>query len=99
MRTLALILTFATIGICADGSLDKARDLQDRPALEKLVSSSEAAARASAKDADAQYRAAVASSYLAEVAIEVKDKVAAKRAAESGIAMAEQAVALQPKNG
>lgn len=99
MRTLALLLTFTSIGICADGSLEKARDLQDRPALEKLVSSSESAARGSAKDADAQYRAALASSYLAEVAIEVKDKVAAKRAAESGIAMAEQAVALQPKNG
>lgn len=85
--------------MASDPALERARDAQDRPALEKLVASCDAAAKAAPKDAEAQYRSALASSYLAEVAIEVKDKLAAKHAADAGIAAAEQAVALQPKNG
>jgi tetratricopeptide (TPR) repeat protein len=99
MRTITLLLTFAPVLFSADPNLERARDMQDRPALEKLVTTYETAAKSAQKDPEAQYRAALASSYLAEVNIEVRDKPAAKRAAESGIAMAEQAIALQPKNG
>src|SRR5450432_228085 len=99
MRIPVLVLTSAVLAFGADPALERARDLQDRPALEKLAGSLESAARSAPKDAEAQYRAAIASSYLAEVAIEVRDKPAAKSAADSGIGMAEQAVALQPKNG
>lgn len=99
MRISVLILTSAVVAFAADSALERARDLQDRPALEKLTGVLETAARSAPKDAEAQYRAAVATSYLAEVAIEVKDKPAAKRAAQAGIGMAEQAVSLQPKNG
>jgi tetratricopeptide (TPR) repeat protein len=93
---IALYLTGA-LG-AADSELEKARDRQDRAALEKASASYAAASKASPKDAEAQYRAALSASYLAEVALEVKDKVQAKSAAESGIAAAERAIELQPKN-
>ena len=47
-------------------------------------------------DADAQYRAALASSYLAEVALEVRDRKQAEQAAQRGVKLAERAVALKP---
>jgi tetratricopeptide (TPR) repeat protein len=83
----------------ADTELLSARDKQDRVVLEKQFNTYAAAAKTSPKDADAQYKAALAASYLAEVSLEMKDKVQAKTAAESGIALAEKAVELQPKNG
>jgi tetratricopeptide (TPR) repeat protein len=80
----------------ANPALETARDLQDRPALEKLAAESAAAADKVPNDAEAQYRAALAASYLAEVALEVKDKKLAEEAAERGIKPAERAVALKP---
>jgi tetratricopeptide (TPR) repeat protein len=77
-------------------ALETARDLQDRPALEKLAADSAAAAEKAPNDAEAQYRAAVAASYLGEVALELKDKKLAEDAAERGIKPAERAVALKP---
>jgi tetratricopeptide (TPR) repeat protein len=81
-----------------DTELLNSRDKQDRAALDKSFNSYSTAAHSSPKDADAQYRAALAASYLAEVALEVKDKVQAKNAAEAGIQLAEKAIELQPKN-
>jgi tetratricopeptide (TPR) repeat protein len=78
--------------------LDVARDAQDRPALERLAAEYSAAADKAPNDAEAQFRAAVALSYMAEVALEVKDKKAAEDAAERGIKPAERAVALKPDN-
>ena len=77
-------------------ALDTARDVQDRPALERIAAEYSAAADKAPNDAEAQYRAAVALSYLAEVALEVKDKKLAQDAAERGIKPAERAVALKP---
>lgn len=76
--------------------LDAARDAQDRPALERIASEYSAAADKALNDAEAQYRAATASSFLAEVALEVKDKKLAEDAAERGMKPAERAVALKP---
>jgi tetratricopeptide (TPR) repeat protein len=76
--------------------LDVARDTQDWPALERLVNEAAAAAAKAPKDAAAQFRVALASSYLAEVEIEVHDKKAAQQAAVRGIRAAEQAIALKP---
>ena len=45
-----------------------------------------------------QYRLALAQSYLAEVALELKDKPAARAAAESGIQAARKTVALDDKS-
>jgi tetratricopeptide (TPR) repeat protein len=82
----------------ATGDLERARDKQDRTALAGMASQLQSEAEKKAKDPTALYNYALAQSYLAEVAIEVKDKNQAKNAAESGIAAAQKLVALQPNN-
>jgi tetratricopeptide (TPR) repeat protein len=90
-----------TLSLCLHGAssndLESARDRQDRPALEKIIAELSAVAAKQASDAGAQYRLALAESYLAEVAIEVKDKAQAKSVAEAGIKTAERAVSLKPQ--
>jgi tetratricopeptide (TPR) repeat protein len=78
-----------------DAELIKARDRQDRAALEKLAGDLRLLADKDPKDAAAQYRFALAESYSAEVAIETRDKAAAKNAAQAGIDAAERAVNLK----
>jgi tetratricopeptide (TPR) repeat protein len=92
-----LVFLFAgLLATAAPSPLDTARDLQDRPALQKLVADAMAAADKAPNDALVQYHAALAASYLAEVSLEVRDKKAAEDAALKGIKAAEKAVALQP---
>ena len=78
--------------------LDTARDQQDRAALQKIIGESTAAAAKTPNDAEAQYRVALASSYLAEVAIEQRDRKLGRQVAEQGIKAAEKAVSLKPGN-
>jgi len=80
----------------APANLEKLRDLEDRPGLERAVADLSAAAEKASGDADAQYRLALASSYLAEIALELRDKAGAERAAKTGISAGERAVALKP---
>ena len=94
MKVLTIAALFAA-GAFNDSELVKARDRQDRAALEKLAGEFRAQADKDPKDAVAQYRFALAESYFAEVAIETRDKVAAKNAAQAGIDAAERAVALK----
>jgi len=82
----------------APSPLEIARDKQDRAALTELVAQYNAAAAKAANDAEAQYRAALANSYLAEVHIELKDRKAGGLVAEQGIKLAERAVSLKPDN-
>jgi len=91
---LSFFLLAASLFAASD--LETARDKQDRPALDKLAQQANAAAKPA--DAVSLYKAALAQSYVAEVAIEVRDNNAARTAAETGIKSAEKAVALQPKN-
>jgi tetratricopeptide (TPR) repeat protein len=93
MTGFLLLLLFA--GAPAGSDLEKARDAQDRPALEKSAAQYLSAAQSKANDAAAQYKLALAESYVAEVAIEVRDKNAAHNAAEAGIDAAKKAVALK----
>jgi tetratricopeptide (TPR) repeat protein len=95
MWTLFLAAFLAAPG----GALQWARDQQDRAALQKIVDESAAVAAKAPNDAEAQYRMALASSYLAEVALEVRDKKMAEQAATRGVKAAEQAVALKPDVG
>ena len=81
--------------MAATGALDKARDAQDRATLEQIAHELQDSAGKNPNDANAQYRAAQAESYLSEVLIEVRDKQGAKAAAERGIKSAEKAVALK----
>ena len=91
----ALLLFLVFFGASAAPDLDKARDQQDRPALDRMAAQAVAAAQSKANDAGTQYRLALAESYVAEVAIEVRDKNAAHNAAEAGIDAAKKAVALK----
>jgi len=92
--TLALIMAGFLAG--APPALETARDRQDVPVLEHAVEDSSAAAAKAPTDADAQYRAALACSYLAEVEIERHDKKKARPIAERGIKAGERAVSLKP---
>jgi len=92
---LALLIA-GFLAAASPSPLDIARDQQDRPALEKLANEYAAAAAKAPNDATAQYRAALAASYVAEVALEIRDKKQAEQAAERGVKLAERAVALKP---
>jgi hypothetical protein len=94
MRTAALFWFLA--GCLAAGELETARDRQDRAALERSIASLKAGAEKAPNDAGAQYRLALASSYLAEVSLELRDKAQAQRSAQSGVQAAERAIKLKP---
>ena len=71
MKCLVLFCALAALGATLDDSdLLKARDHQDRAALEKIAAEWRAGADKQPNDAAAQYRLALAESYSAEVAIE-----------------------------
>lgn len=91
------MVAFAAAHAAAEaGDLETARDKQDRAALGRQIPALNAAAQRQANDARAQYRLALAKSYLSEVALELKDKDGARSAAESGIQAAEHAVRIDP---
>jgi tetratricopeptide (TPR) repeat protein len=69
-----------------------ARDRQDSAAIQNLIGQYERAANQDPKSADAQYRLALAYSYGAEVAMEMRDKKKAESLAEAGLAAAQKAV-------
>src|SRR5215468_2304724 len=94
---LAIVLT-AFFAATAPSPLEMARDRQDRAALEKLAGDASAAAGKAAGDAEAQYRAALSYSYLAEVQIELRDRKAGRQSAEQGIDFAKKALTLKPEN-
>ena len=81
----------------APSTLELARDRQDRASLQKSVDDASAAAAKAPNDAQAQYKLALACSYMAEVAQELRDKKQARQFAERGIQAAEKAVALKPE--
>jgi tetratricopeptide (TPR) repeat protein len=91
-----LILAAIQLIFAAPRELEHARDLQDRAALDRIVASYSETVAKQANDAHAQYMLAVAESYLAEVATELKDKNGGRSAAEAGIKAAEKAVSLKP---
>jgi tetratricopeptide (TPR) repeat protein len=80
----------------ADAELLRARDAQDQPALQRIASQATARAENEAGDASVQYRAALAESTLAEVAMEIRDKNLSRTAAETGLRAAERAAMLKP---
>ena len=82
-------------GFAAD-DLEEAHNRQDRAALESAVAAMRPQVEKVPSNAEAHYRLALAASYLAEVALELRDRPAAKAAAETGIRAAERAVALKP---
>jgi tetratricopeptide (TPR) repeat protein len=87
-------LIIAAGALAGTDELLKARDAQDRAALDRLAQSYAAAAQKAPQDADANYKSALAYSYSAEVATEMRDKSKAGSAGEAGIKAAEKAIAL-----
>jgi len=88
----------AYLAAAAPSPLELARDKQDRAALTNLAAQASAAAAKAPGDPDAQYRAALATSYLAEVAIELHDRKAGRNFAEQGMRFAEKCVGMKPAN-
>ncbi len=80
------------------GELENLRDRQDRAGLERMIQQYSGQAQQKPGDAQAQYQLALAESYLAEIAIEQRDKNLARNHAEAGIKAAQKAVSLQPKS-
>ncbi|HWC98812.1 MAG TPA: tetratricopeptide repeat protein [Candidatus Sulfopaludibacter sp.] len=96
---LALTLVALMAAAAAPSPLETARDQQDRATLERMLTESAAAASKAPNDAEAQYRAALAASYLAGVDVELHEKKPAHDVADRGIPFAEKAVSLKPDNG
>jgi len=99
MRWLIPVLMTASLGVAQNGNspgdnLDKLLDRQDRASLEQAASSLHTAATAKPADANGWYRAALAYSYAAEVAMEQHDKAGSEKFARAGAKDAEQAVNL-----
>ena len=96
MRIFWALLILSSLAIAAD-DLDKLRDRQDRTGLDAHAMALQAAAEKTPADATGWYRAAIAYAYVAEVAMETRDKNGAQRAAEVGAGDAEKAIALNGK--
>src|SRR5258706_6151637 len=93
--TSLLIFLFLAAAPPWNTELQKARDMQDRAQLERITGQQASAADQQAGDAQAQYRAALTNSALAEVATESHDRVRARSASEAGIKYAERSAALK----
>jgi tetratricopeptide (TPR) repeat protein len=101
MRLISTIFLIASLALrctAAADDLDKLRDRQDHAGLDARAASLHAAAEKTPNDAGAWYRAAIGYMYAAEVAMELRDKNGAQRAAEAGAGDAEKAIALDGKN-
>jgi tetratricopeptide (TPR) repeat protein len=97
---MTLVLVSAALFFAASHSpLDQARDRQDPAALGRLLDTAARSAQKAPNDAQAQYQAALAASYLAAVHIELHDRKLARDAAERGMVFGEKAVALKPDVG
>lgn len=92
---LVLALLFA---VAFPADLEKARNDQSKAELARISAELAGTAAKQASDPAPHYQAALAKSYLAEVALELKDNGEAKTAAEAGIKLAERAVELKPEN-
>ena len=93
-----LFLLLMWMGAAGGGELERARDAQDRAALDRMAAQAAAEAQKRPNDAEAQYRLALAESYIAEVATELRDKGQAHSAAETGVKAAERAASMKPDN-
>lgn len=96
--TCAVLLAFASLLAPLPPDLKTARDKQDRAALESLAAKAEAGVQAKPQDARALSAAALTENARAEVLLELRDRNAARGAAEAGIRYAEKLVQLQPKS-
>jgi tetratricopeptide (TPR) repeat protein len=94
---LCAVFVLAALSAAAGQDLETARSRQDRAALQSAVRQLQSTAAGQPQDAQAQYRLALAESYLSEITFQLRDKDAAADAAANGIDAANKAVALAPQ--
>jgi len=95
------VLACLTGCIWAGGStndLKAARDRQDLPALDHYIAEYQSAVKANPQSADAEYDLALAQSYAAEVAMELRDKRKSEAYAEGGMDPIQKATDLNANN-
>jgi tetratricopeptide (TPR) repeat protein len=101
LRTIFCCLPLVAATLLATPSvlpdLRRARDHQDRAALDGIIGRLQTAAKAGSSP-DAVYELAMAYSYAAEVSMEQRDKKKAEQYAEAGIEVAKRAVDAKPNN-
>ncbi len=100
-RTSFLVGILALALLAADSidpNLTKARDQQNLAQLDALIAQYKKAAETDNKSADAQYKSALAYSYGAEVAMELRDKKKSEGYAVAGLNAAKKAVAANESN-
>lgn len=73
--------------------LEKARDAQNLASLDSIIARYNKAAESNASSAEAQYKSALAYSYAAQVAMELRDKKKSESYAVAGLDRAKKAVA------
>lgn len=99
---LSVLFGMVTMGAAVGTSeLEQARDRQDLEALERMIPKYQKAAqqdRANPQSAEATYRLALAYSYAAEIAMELRDKKKAEPLAEAGIEAAKKAISKKPSD-
>jgi hypothetical protein len=98
MRSLLPALLLASLLAAAPPALETARNKQDLAALNALAAAAMQAASQAPNNLRLQIDAALAFSYLSEVALELRDKRQARSAAESGLAPARAALSLDPNS-
>ena len=92
-----MFLLIAAAVFAAD-DLEHLRDRQDRAGLDARATALHQSAEKTPADSNGWYRAAIAYSYSAEVAQEMRDKPGAQKAAEAGVADIDKALELNAKN-
>ena len=96
---LGVLFGVMMLGDVGTSELEQARDRQDLAALERMIPQYQKAVQpgqANSQPAEANYQLALAYSYAAEVAIELRDKKKAEVLAEAGVDAAKKAVAEKP---
>lgn len=95
VQSFLLLMPLFLVAARAD-ELERLRDRQDRAGLEKAAGSLQEQAEKS-NNADAWYKAAIAQSYAAEVAMELRDKLGSQRIAELGVKDMDKAIGMNSK--
>jgi tetratricopeptide (TPR) repeat protein len=94
----ALLSFFVLQAAAPDPDLVNARDTQNLQQLDALIARYKKAADAADSSADAKYKSALAYSYAAEVAMELRDKKKSESYAVAGLNPAKKAVAENGSN-
>lgn len=99
-RCFATLITISclALGAATDRELLKARDQQNLAALDNLIEQYKKAAQANGSSAEAQYQSALAYSFAAEVAMQLRDKRKSESYAVAGLDPAKKAVAEKGSN-